>query len=222
MTYREERQKLQTNGRLFRSQFNSLISKPWDNPETIKIKEEAKLSLKVKQINEVAKNSAQSDTVKRICKEITNLLKSPHAYIDIFPSEVDVTFWKILVTGPEATPYDKCTFLCYVNFKDTYPLTSPEIRFVTKILHPNINYQGRVCHSIFDRNWSPDIKMSELFGVVFGLLLNPDRDDPLDSDLALSFYNDNGQYEADVMSHCQRLRETEKNREQWKAFLINE
>lgn len=222
LSVREERQKLSTNGRSFNTQFNALLKKPWDNTDSIRIKKESKLELKVKEIHEVPQIRNSTDSVKRICKEITNLLRTPHPFIDTFPSEEDLTFWKILVTGPESTPYDKITFLCYVNFREGYPLVSPEIRFVTPILHPNINHQGRVCHSIFDRNWSPDIKMSELFGVVFGLLLNPDRDDPLDSNLALSFYNDNGQYEANVMSAMSRLRETGKNRDQWKAFLLND
>ena len=218
---REERLKANPSDKRFKVIFNNLLQKPFDTNDSIKIKKEVKMDLKVHEINEMPKNSMDSNQVRRISKEITALIKSPHPFIDIFPSEEDVTFWKVLITGPEGTPYHGCTFLVTVNFKNSFPLSSPEIRFMTPILHPNINFQGRVCHSIFDRNWSPDITVKTLLEVLFGLLLNPDRDDPLDSQLALNFYNDNGQYEGDVIRHCDEIRK-QKNRDEWKISLIGE
>ena len=32
--------------------------------------------------------------------------EKPHKYIKIFPCESDYTFWKVLLIGPEDTPYE--------------------------------------------------------------------------------------------------------------------
>jgi ubiquitin-protein ligase len=57
------------------------------------------------------------------------------------------------------------------------------MRFVTPILHANVNCYGRICHSVLGRQWTSDTKLSTVLGCVYGLLLNPDTSDPLDTDL---------------------------------------
>lgn len=49
-----------------------------------------------------------------------------------------------------------------------------------KIYHCNINNVGRICHNIFDRNYNAQITMREIFDAVFGLLISPEPEDPLD------------------------------------------
>ncbi len=53
------------------------------------------------------------------------------------------------------------------------------------VVHCNVNAHGKICHSIFDRNYSSDTAVGTLLEHVYGLLLTPDKDDPLDSSLAL-------------------------------------
>jgi len=48
--------------------------------------------------------------------------------------------------------------------------------------------KGRICHSIFDRNYTPATSVRVMIDCIYGLLLNPDVSDPLDSTLALDFY----------------------------------
>jgi ubiquitin-protein ligase len=60
---------------------------------------------------------------------------------------------------------------------------------------------GKVCPSIFDKNWTPDTGIMTVLQCVYGLLLTPDTTDPLDSTLALAFYDDSGKYEADILMH---------------------
>jgi ubiquitin-protein ligase len=81
-------------------------------------------------------------------------MKDPHPYIKVFPCEEDVGFWRILLQAPEETPYEGGTFLLYIHFGESYPMSAPEMRFVTPIHHCNINSNGKICHSIFNRNYS--------------------------------------------------------------------
>jgi len=153
----------------------------------------------------------------RLQKELTNLLKDPHPFIDIYVNNDDVTFWKMIFQGPESTPYHGGYWLVYAEFPADYPTVPPKIRFVTPIKHCNINNYGRVCHSILDRNYTSSINMSLILQCIYGLLLNPDVTDPLDTNLAMLFYEANGTYEAEIISFVQK--HATRTREQWAKIL---
>lgn len=61
----------------------------------------------------------------------------------------------------------------------------------------------QVCHALLDRSWTPNTSVSQILSCVYGLLMFPDHDDPLDSTLALQMYNSRGDYEADIIKHVQ-------------------
>ena len=124
--------------------------------------------------------------MKRIVKEIQNYTQNPHPFVSIYPSE-DLTYWKILLLGPNNTPYENGLFLLYAKFPQDYPFRAPEVRFITPIYHCNMNSQGRICHSVFDRNYTPALTFKNIVECVYGLILTPEPEDPLDNVVA-SFY----------------------------------
>lgn len=89
--------------------------------------------------------------------------------------------------GPKETPYENGLFLLYAQFPGDYPFKAPEVRFITPIYHCNMNSQGRICHSVFDRNYSPALTFRQIIDCVYGLILTPEPEDPLDNVIA-SFY----------------------------------
>lgn len=105
----------------------------------------------------------------------------------------NINLWKILLLGPKETPYENGIFLLYAQFPGDYPFKAPEIRFITSIYHCNVNNQGRICHSVFDRNYSPALTFRQIIDCVYGLILTPEPEDPLDNVIA-SFFLSN--YEA--------------------------
>jgi len=115
----------------------------------------------------------------------------------------------------EGCPYSGGTWLLYAQFPEDYPLHAPEMRFITPIRHGNINQYGKICHSIFSRNWSSDTTMQTVFQCVYGLMLNPDVDDPLDTNLALSYFSATGCYEASIMEYV-KLHAMDKNRDDYR------
>ena len=125
---------------------------------------------------------------KILQKELVEIMKNPHPFIDVYVNDDDICFWKVVFKGPDGTPYSKGTWLAYIQFPQSYPSVAPNIRFVTPIKHCNINNYGRVCHSILDRNYTPAVKMSLILQCIYGLLLNPDVTDPLDTNLAMMYY----------------------------------
>ena len=59
-----------------------------------------------------------------------------------------------------------------------------QARFVTPIIHCNINSSGKVCHAVFDRSYSAETRVQTIFQCIYGLLLVPEPLDPLDSFVA--------------------------------------
>ena len=159
-----------------------------------------------------------NDSTKRVQKELVEISRNPHPDIDVYINDNNINFWKIIFKGPEGTPYMKGTWLAYMEFPSTYPLDPPNIRFVTPIKHCNINNYGRICHSILERNYQSNTKVSLILQCIYGLLLNPDVNDPLDTNLAFLYYEANGQYEAQILDFVNKY--ASKRREEWRKELI--
>ncbi|KAM4539735.1 uncharacterized protein PAE49_020507 [Odontesthes bonariensis] len=150
-----------------------------------------------------AKDGRFMEKDRRILEELKSLHCEPHPYINIFPSECDFSFWKIVMEGPPDTPYEKGVFELYCQFGPDYPVKPPTVRFVTRIYHCNINSVGRICHNIFDRNYNAQITVREILEAVFGLLIAPEPEDPLDSVLAEEYLTSHELYEQEAKKHTE-------------------
>ncbi|XP_071356781.1 uncharacterized protein [Trachinotus anak] len=150
-----------------------------------------------------AKDGRFMEKDRRILEEMKSLHCNPHPYFNVFPSESDFTFWKILMEGPPDTPYEKGVFELFCQFGPDYPVKPPTVRFVTHIYHCNINSVGRICHNIFDRNYNAQITMRDILDAVYGLLIVPEPQDPLDSILAEEFLTSHEKYEQEAKKHTE-------------------
>eukprot|EP00484_Ammonia_sp_Unknown_P006020 CAMPEP_0197074974 /NCGR_PEP_ID=MMETSP1384-20130603/211377_1 /TAXON_ID=29189 /ORGANISM="Ammonia sp." /LENGTH=866 /DNA_ID=CAMNT_0042513817 /DNA_START=10 /DNA_END=2611 /DNA_ORIENTATION=+ len=138
---------------------------------------------------------------RRVVQEMSNILRDPHPFWDIYVEESNLFFWKLVLCGPIDTPYQGGVYLLYMQFAEEYPEKPPKMRFITPIKHVNVNSYGRICHSVFDRNYQPDTKVRDILDNVFGLLLEPDWDDPLDSVLRQEYADNKHKFRESVCNH---------------------
>lgn len=47
---------------------------------------------------------------RRVMREARALLTNPHPAFDIFPCENDMFFWRLIMEGPDGTPYAVSVF----------------------------------------------------------------------------------------------------------------
>jgi ubiquitin-conjugating enzyme E2 A len=51
---------------------------------------------------------------------------------------------------PEDTPWEGATFKLTLSFSDQYPKIAPKVVFTSKVFHPNVYGDGRICLDILD------------------------------------------------------------------------
>ena len=120
-----------------------------------------------------AADSPSSECKREILAQLRKMHRTPHSAVDIFPSETDLTLWKVrifcmppphlhsmsqpkllatsrarasitastissrhlvcqvIMQGPDGSSYAEGTWLLYVRFPLLYPVSPPEVRFVT-------------------------------------------------------------------------------------------
>lgn len=67
---------------------------------------------------------------------------------------------------------------------DNYSITPPKVKCLTKIYHPNIDFNGNVCLNILKEDWKPTLNMAAVIASVYFLFYDPNPKDPLNHDAA--------------------------------------
>ena len=116
---------------------------------------------------------------RRIIKETQRLQKEPVAGISCAPYEDNLRYFRVVLQGPQDTPYQGGLFSLEMFLPSEYPMVPPKVRFLTKIYHPNIDKLGRICLDILKGKWSPALQMRTVLLSVQALLSAPNPDDPL-------------------------------------------
>ena len=124
-------------------------------------------------------STTNTEISERILQELSYYQSHPHPDFEVFPCQTNVDFWRIIMSGPDRTPYCQATFELFIEFKDDYPAKPPNIGFITPIYHCNINSAGKICHTILDRFYASGVRIREIFNHVHRLLIVAELDDPL-------------------------------------------
>jgi Ubiquitin-protein ligase len=133
---------------------------------------------------------------KRIQKEYEELTKTPPDGV-VVTSENMFDSWDVLLQGPQGTPYEGGTFLVKMKFPDNYPFKPPKATFATKIYHPSIKKDtGEICKDIYEEGWVPTKTIKQVIDVLKSMLMAPNTDTPLETDIAQEYLKDRAKFDA--------------------------
>lgn len=90
--------------------------------------------------------------------------------------------------------------LGYRKSSDMYPFEHPYIEFISKVYHPNVYTDGRICLDTIQQKWTPANKLDTLLLSIRSLLSDPNPLSPANQEA-----NENYMYNRKV--YWQRVRE---------------
>mmetsp|Transcript_15309 Transcript_15309/g.21321 ORF Transcript_15309/g.21321 Transcript_15309/m.21321 type:complete len:224 (-) Transcript_15309:103-774(-) len=129
----------------------------------------------------------------RIQKDIAELDGGKVATI-VFPNPNDLTKFKVSVT-PDTGYWARATYHFSFVIPSHYPHSPPKVDCHTKIYHPNINLDGKVCLNILREDWKPVLDINAvIYGLIY-LFYEPNPDDPLNHEAAELFRKDVNKFE---------------------------
>ena len=152
-------------------------------------------------------------SLRRLYKELKKIRDSPPEIYNVSPVyEDDLTLWQAVILGSSDTEYENGLFYLRVKFPPEYPFKPPEIRFVTPIMHPNIDKNGKICLYILSTNWHPSLTISKVLPCVDSLMRDPNPSDALVPELGCLYSNDRLEYMSNVKKHTQNHAVTDYKR----------
>ncbi|KXG46214.1 Ubiquitin-conjugating enzyme, E2 [Penicillium griseofulvum] len=133
------------------------------------------------------------NTRQRLMTELMSCQEENDTYLYLrLVNDEDLLRWEAVLKGPNGTPYEGGRWHLDITIPTDYPYTPPNIRFTTKIVHPNIEFQtGKICLSLLDSEWSPAGAggLSGTLTTIQQLLMDPNLDSPLNPDVAVLLRN---------------------------------
>jgi|APCry1669192647_1035423.scaffolds.fasta_scaffold00386_12 ubiquitin-protein ligase len=92
--------------------------------------------------------------------------------------------FNIKLKGPKNTPYQGGIFTLNFSVKN-FPTEMPSVKFITKIMHPNVNYNsGTICLDILKNQWmGHSMNIKYIIDCIYNLLETPNPDDPYNIDI---------------------------------------
>jgi ubiquitin-conjugating enzyme E2 M len=124
----------------------------------------------------------------RVQKDIAGLDTGRIATVN-FPNPNDLTNFNVVVS-PDTGIWQGATYNFSFKIPDAYPHDPPKVLCLTKIYHPNIDLEGKVCLNILRDDWNPVLDVNAvIYGVIY-LFYEPNPDDPLNKDAADLYRSD--------------------------------
>ena len=132
---------------------------------------------------------------RRLQRELEMVANNKITGTTAFPISEDLREWTACIRGPEDTPYSEGNFELGIIFPDSYPFDPPKIIFNTKIFHPNISPDGKICVDILKDKWTPSLSILKVILSILSLLSSPNGNDPLAPEIGKIFMRDRNEFD---------------------------
>eukprot|EP00912_Choanoflagellata_sp_UC4_P000468 UC4_evm6s293 len=125
----------------------------------------------------------------RLLRDFKRLRQDPPTGLSAAPLEDNIKIWHAVIFGPDDTPFEDGTFKLVMEFGDEYPNKAPNVRFISKMFHPN---------NILQNKWSPTYDVAAILTSIQSLLDEPNPDSPANAEAAQLYSENRHEYEKRV------------------------
>ena len=153
--------------------------------------------------------------VRRLQQDFRQLLQNKVEGIDASPSPDNLFVWNAIICGPEDSIYESGAFSLQLLFPDDYPLRSPQVRFQTKVFHPNVWWEdGLICVDILKDGWTPSYDVLAILHSIRLLLVDPNPLSPANLEAALLYRDNRTEFNRRVSQMIQDSLDTDDEEEE--------
>merc|ERR1712137_809333 len=141
------------------------------------------------------KHTLFANMSRRLGKEFQQLSQTaPQDWLEVQLVNDNLYNWRVVMIGPDNTPYENGKFLIDLTIPVDYPFKNPVPKFLVKVYHPNVTDEGKVCEQIF-QPWSPQSRILDVLSKLRNQSADPDVDTPLNMDIANEFKTNYSKFE---------------------------
>ena len=132
---------------------------------------------------------------KRLASELKKFNSNVLSGVKV-ESTKDMLNWNAIIEGPPDTPYENGKFKLNLRFNEDYPIRPPSVKFMepSKIFHPNIYRDGKICVDILQKEWSPVQNVRTILISIRSLLMDPNPNSPANREAAKLFTSNFDKY----------------------------
>eukprot|EP01038_Epipyxis_sp_PR26KG_P011629 gene11629-15576_t len=131
---------------------------------------------------------------KRLMRDFKRLQKDSPTGIQAAPMDNNVMNWQAVIIGPDDTPWEGGTFRLLIEFNEDYPQKPPAVRFLSRIYHPNVYLDGKICLDILQNQWSPIYDTFAILTSIQSLLCDPNPASPANAEASQLFESNRREY----------------------------
>jgi len=156
-------------------------------------------------------------TTKLLANQLRSILNEPvEGFAVELADESNMFVWRIWIEGPKDTCYSGGIFQLSLTFPKDYPMSPPELKFVSDFWHPNVFSTGKVCMSILhppgedvmsgelpEERWLPTQSVTTIILSLMSLLNDPNCASPANVDASVEWRNHRDTFK----SRCVKLVE---------------
>ena len=112
----------------------------------------------------------------------------------------DPFHYQATILGPLDSPFEGGIYRLRMRFDHRYPFKPPQVNFVTKIFHPNISLDGKICMDILYNGWCPILSIEGILLSIQSMFASPDilASFPVNNEAANLYMENRAQYEEHV------------------------
>jgi ubiquitin-conjugating enzyme E2 A len=149
---------------------------------------------------------------KRLLRDFKRLQKDAPAGIQASPVDNNIMQWQAVIIGPDDTPWEGGTFKLLLEFNEDYPNKPPAVKFLSKLFHPNVYLDGKICLDILQNQWSPIYDIAAILTSIQSLLSDPNPASPANAEASQLYERDRREYNRRVKQVVEESWITEESR----------
>lgn len=147
--------------------------------------------------------------ISRLQKDLLEVQKDDN--IVAGPSGDDLFKWDAILEGPDNSVWEGAILRLELEFPQDFPHSPPQVKFLTKMFHPNVYGDGRLCLDLLRTQWSPSTDVRGLLVSIQSLLTDPNPNSPANPEAAELYQKDRMTYDARVRKIAQESLEDAEN-----------